>query len=310
MFKRFHTLALAGWLAWSIATAATAGLEPAFRLNQLALAIVDGPAPLRADLARIAIGELAAVYADEARRARHDPHRSANGKGQGRWAAAVQQLADDYAALARSITLVTPVTLDTGPDGSLYLVVDGRLVVAGSPRMNEQALFEQHVIAEFCTLNRCDGLVEVAGTPVPDASSARSTLWLFSDHAGPVCSNGDGLEFQFNSLAYMDQRRVACQQVVSELNLLAGAIVQRVAGGTRVDWNAMAIHGAPAGAEHALTLNPEGDSLRLPLPELAARPELFKRVLPWLAAKVQGQGYSLVVLDAGRLLDIPASVPQ
>lgn len=285
----------------------TVQLEPAFRLNQLAQGIADGPAPLRADLARVAIDELAAVYADEARRALRDKRRGGDASDRRRWAGAVQQLADDYRLLANSIGFLTPVDIDIGPEGSLYLVIDGKLVVASSPRMNEQRLYEQRVIAEFCALNRCNELVR---QPMPEASRSAitpeaSSQWEFSDHTGPVCSNGDGLEFQFRTLENMDLKRIVCQRIVAELELLANAVSRRMASGTRVDWNSVAIHGPPGGSEHTVTLNPEGDTLQLALPELATQNHAFRRVLPWLAAKVRGEHYTLVVLDAGSLLGLP-----
>jgi hypothetical protein len=45
-----------------------------------------------------------------------------------------------------------------------------------------------------------------------------------------------------------------------------------------------------------------GDEARLRLPGLAASKELFRIVRPWLAARVQGQDFHLVVLNARQLM--------
>jgi hypothetical protein len=280
---------------------------PAYRLNRLAANIADGPAMLRADLARIAIDELAMAYADEAARARRDKRRRAQQSDLWRWAAAVEGLAAEYSALAATITFDTPVEINVGPDDDLHLVVAGRSVVVGNPRMREQAAFEQRVIARFCELNLCRDLLDEPDLPVTATAAARrhaEPQWSFSQQAGPVCSTDDGLEFQFRNMEDIGRKREACARVAAELNTLAMAIAQDVAGGIRVDWNRLVIQHLPDGDEQVI-LNGEGDYLRLSLPLLVARQELINVVRPWLAAKVSGQRYTLVVLNAGRLLAPP-----
>jgi len=291
------------------ATAAQAqSATPIYRLNGLAANLAGQPAPLRADLARATIEELAAAYSDEAQRARRDKRDRTQQGELRRWAAAVEQLAVDYTLLAQSILPDTPVELSIGPEGSLYLIVAGRPVVASSPRMREQSAFEQRVIARFCELNRCEGLLDepvatAAPAYLPEVSSA-DVQWAFSQQAGPVCDSGDGLEFQFFTMENLGAKRAACGRVVAELGALAAAVTREVAGGIRVDWNRFVIQHLPDGEEQVI-LNGEGDYLRLALPTLVARQELVDTVRPWLAAKVNGQRYSLVVINAGRMLAPP-----
>ena len=131
---------------------------PVYSLNQLAVRVADEPVPLQSDLARIALTELAAVYADEAEQARYEMRHRAKRPASRRWSVAVQKLADDYAALAESVMPSTTIQVNIGPEGSLYLQLDGKMVVVSSPRMNEQSAFEQRVIERFCNLNRCADL--------------------------------------------------------------------------------------------------------------------------------------------------------
>ena len=283
---------------------------PVYRLNRLAAHLADGPAPLRADLARIAISELAAAYTDEAGRARRDRrHRSQQGD-LWRWAAAVERLAANYTALAESITPDTPVQVSIGPSDSVYLIVAGRPVGVSSPRMREQAAFEQRVIARFCELNRCEDLLDEPDTPAAPATAYQPSTaqWSFSQQAGPVCGTGDGLEFQFQNTDNLERKRAVCAQVVAELNTLAAAIAHDQAGGIRVDWNTLAVRTLPDGDAQQVTLNGEGDYLQLSLPALAMRQDLLAIVRPWLAAKVNGQRYSLVVINAGQRLAAPGQV--
>lgn len=276
---------------------------PTWLLSQLAEGIADGPAALRADLARIAITEMAAEYAAEADQARHEMQRPGKQAELARWSSEVQKLADDYASLAETITQATPVEVTTGPDGSLYLHVAGQLVVASIPRMNEQAAFEQRVVTRFCALNRCADLVDVPmrATAATRPRARATTLWSFSQDAGPTCSSPDGLEFMYRNTDDLGKKRETCTRVVAELNALATAIETEIAAGARVDWQRLAIVTSADGDEQII-LNSSGHTLSLSLPTLAARQELLKRVRPWLAAKVNGTPYTLVITHAEPLL--------
>ena len=272
-----------------------------YPLNQLAENIAHEPAPLRIDLARVALIELAAVYAEEADLARNEERNRKSGLA--RWSAEVQLLADQYAALAETITLSTPIDITNGPEGSLYMHIDGILVVVSSPRMNKQTAFEQQVVTHFCALNRCDDWLNapVNTTSVTTRETHASTLWSFSQKGGPICISRDGLEFMFHNTDDLGQKREACARVVAELSTLATAIEAELATGARVDWLRLKVHSRVDGNEQVI-LNGTGHYLRLPLPALAQRPALINRVRPWLAARVKGTPYTLVITNAGQLL--------
>jgi hypothetical protein len=275
------------------------------RLNQLAARLAEGPASLQADLARIALSELAAVYADEAQRAQQDMRRHPDDHNLHGWAAGVQRLSNDYATLADTVSADTPIELGIGPDHSLNLIVAGRLAVISSPRMNEQAAFEQRIIGQFCTLNRCEDLLDDPVASEGVDSTSPPPQWNFSDQAGPVCTSDDGLEFQFRTLDNLDRKRAACASAVTELHRLSSAITRETATGIRVDWGTLAIYSRPDPDQQKVVLNSNGDSVQLSLPFLAAQQELFAMVRPWLAANVRDERYTLVVINAGRLLAPP-----
>lgn len=299
------TVVLLGCLALASTLARDAWSVPVSRLNELALAIVDEHVVMHTDLAQIALNELAATYEDEATRARQDAR--ANKPGLWRWAAAVQNLATEYRTLAGSITMSTPIDIGIGPENSLFLTIDGRLVAVSSPRMNEQAAFERKIITQFCALNRCEDLLAapMAAAAAPDIDHHNgNTRWSFSQNTGPVCASTDGLQFQFTSMENLGRKRQVCALTVAELDALATAIAGEVTDGARVDWNRLAIHSLADGDEQ-VTINGVGHYVRLPLPILAERRELLELVRPWLAAKVRGAPYTFVVLHAGRLLGPP-----
>ena len=271
-------------------------------LSSLARALVDAPPPMRADFAWIVIAEMAATYAEEATRARRESTRGKDRRGLLRWSNAVEAFAEDLAALSGRIDSTTPVDIRAGPDNSVYLYVDGRPVIVNSPRGAVQVEFERRVQESFCRLQACDSLVFEPPEPVPLARTrAPAPRWSFSQQAGPVCLTDDGLEFQFRDMVNLQRHREICAQVIAELRGLAGAIAAQQSQGVRVDWNDLVIRPLAGETGQRVILNGAGGEVRLALPALAARPDLFRIVRPWLAAKAGGGSYHLVVINAERL---------
>lgn len=304
-------------------TSACAGAKHS-PLSQLATSLVDASAPLRVDLAQAALIELSATYTREARRARNDLRRNPRNRDLRRWADAIDRLAREQSTLAASLTLATPVDISIGPDHDLHLTIAGKPVVIAGPRPREQAALERRILERYCNLNLCDPMA-LAALPSRNethtiyslsSSSAitdldgTNTRWSFSP-AGPSCATGDGLEFQFTNADSLRQKRKLCAQIAAELQQLSAAIARQISMGITVDWNSLQVQAGTEPGIHRVVLNNSGTNIELQLPNLNALPELFDMVRPWLVAKVHGEIYHLVVVNADRvmapLLLIPGS---
>jgi len=289
-----------------LAIAAAADVElPLSRLNRIAVAISKEAEPVRADFARIAIDEMTAAHVTEAEHARQDARARKGDRRREllRWAAAVDDYAAELVAVAETLTPETAVDMSIGHDNSVYLNIGGRPVVVGTPRAREQSEFEQRIIARFCAAYRCEDFV--AGfEPAADPARARGQppSWSFSQYAGPACSTADGLELQFRTMQDLQRKREICARLVAELYQLLAAIDMEAGAGVRTDWNRVEIRGSPNAEQHLVVLNAGGDTLQLALPGLAAVPEFLRRSLPWAAARVKGESYHLVLLNADSLV--------
>ncbi len=283
---------------------AAAEISPApSRLSQLAMALGDAPGPLRSDFAVIAIAQMAEAHSAEAERARREATRLAQQRDPRRWAGAVDAYAAELLGIAGRITPETSLDIKIGPANTVYLVVDGTPVMVNGPLASQQTAFEQQIIERFCGFYSCDELLAGYQAPLPPSRPDTSvTQWSFSQRAGPVCSTADGLEFQFRDMENLAGHREACARIVAELDTLAGGIVRSRASGIRVDWDHIAIQALPGSARHQVRLNPAGAVIIAPLPGLAATPRLFTLLRPWLAARVSGGRYRLVVINADRHL--------
>ena len=276
-------------------------------IHRFAARLQDAPEPLRAEFALAALSELVLVYGREAERARAEIGRGRADQDLPRWSRAVEGLVADLQRLVDGLSPETAVSVSTLYPDTVYLIVDGNPVLLTGPRKGENASLEQRVLERFCSRNDCSDLMEEEerARPAPPAAPVASPLWRFGDAGGPVCASGDGLELQFQTAFDLNEKREACARIVAELNALAAALQRETGRGTRVDWNRLAIRPAADADVQHIALNADGDYLLLPAPSLEQSPELFRLVLPWLAAKVAGKRYNLVVLNTERLLVLP-----
>ena len=276
-------------------------------LVQIARVVTDSPLPMRRDFSWLAITEMASMYTEEAERARLETRHTKRARDAAKWAASVDSYAARMQAMADAITSATPIEIIIGTDKSINLYVAGEPVILTGAFSGQQDVYEQRVIEQFCVLYLCERLLAELDLPVSEADvmvskrAANAAYWSFSQYAGPVCMTEDGLEFQFREMSGMHRMRAACNQIVAELYALVDAIVRSRNRGVPVDWGSVEIYPIADSEGHRVVLN-AGDEARLPLPGLAASKELFRIVRPWLAARVQGQDFHLVVLNARQLM--------
>ena len=276
---------------------------------QLARVLHDSPLPMRSDFAWLALTQMAEFYAEEAARARRELGHTSRARDASQWAASVDDYARKIQTLADSITTATPIIITVGIDNSVHVYVDSQPVILTGAISGQQSVYEQRVVERFCILYLCEDLLpeleygERESSVALTQTDATRAYWSFSQYAGPVCMTNDGLEFQFQQATDLGEKREACTRVVAELSELAMAITREQQQGVRIDWAALKVRPAPADEPQRVILATRVEIV-LPLPMLAANPKLLEMVRPWLKARVRGEAYSLVVLNAGRLMGL------
>ncbi|MEN8204556.1 MAG: hypothetical protein ABFS24_00975 [Pseudomonadota bacterium] len=275
---------------------------------QLARVLHESPLPMRSDFAWLALTQMAEFYIEEAARARREAHHTLRVRDASQWAASVDDYARKMSALADSITSATPISITVGIDDSVHIYVEGQPVILTGAISGQQSVYEQRVIERFCTLYICEDLLpeleySAGETSVVAHTDETRAYWSFSQYAGPVCMTNDGLEFQFQQATDLGEKREACTRAVAELSELARAIGREQQQGVRVDWDALKVLPGQSGESQRVILAARID-IQLPLPMLVENPDLLALVRPWLKARVRGESYSLVVLNAERLMGL------
>ena len=279
---------------------------------QLARELHDSPYPMRSDFAWLALTQMAEFYTGEAARARRELRHTSRAGGVSSWAAAVEDYARKIDALANSMTTETSIVISVDSTNNVFVYVDGQPVIITGAIGGQQSAYEQRVLERFCILYVCEDLLpelEYSERDLPaivTETDASTAYWSFSQYTGPVCMTNDGLEFQFQQMSDMGEKRVACTRVVAELSELARAIAREQQQGKRINWETLEILPAPADEPQRVRLAARVE-VRLELPMLSGKPKLLAIVRPWLMARVRGDTYSLVVLNADRLMGLDGS---
>ena len=292
---------------------ASANTASASVVAQLARVLQESPLPMRSDFAWLAVTQMAEFYSEEAARARTESRNTTRARELSQWAAAVDDYARKLAVLAESITTETPIGISVAMDDTVQVYIGRQPVILTEAISGQQSVYEQRLLERFCTLYICEDLLpdlESGGLAIPAtvASTNEATAyWSFSQHAGPVCMTADGLEFQFQQLSGLGEKRAACSRVVAELSELAKAIAHEQQRGVSIRWDMLEILPAPAPGDPQRVMLAARVEIRLALPMLVELPKLLKIVRPWLIARVRGEDYPLVVLNAEHLLGLEHS---
>jgi HPt (histidine-containing phosphotransfer) domain-containing protein len=287
--------------------AAASGDVPA--LTRLARQLQDSPMPMRSDFAWLALTQMAAFYTEQAERARLETRATPRARETAKWAASVDAYADRIAVLADSISNESAITISVGISNEVHVYVDGQPVILTAAISSQQAAYESRVLERYCILYICEDLLQDADFDEPALAAEYVTTdpglayWSFSQHSGPVCMTNDGLEFQFQQLSDLTMKRAACSQVVAELSALASALAREQQQGASINWKSLAVHPASPETDNRVSISMHED-IHLRLPTLAGLPQLLKMVRPWLTARVRGDTFQLVVLNAEYLLGL------
>ena len=261
------------------------------------------------DFAAAALAELAEVYLAEADLARGDARR-AEGRSRSRllgWSVAVDQYASQLMLLLDDMEQGYSLALWQSPEGSATVTVADRPVILEHPRADQQAAYEQRVLADFCGSHDCQKITaRVPGPePIPVAITRVNPLWTFTQ-TGPVCSN-EGLEVHFGSTRNLATLRGICDELVRELAALATELAWQSRHGVQIDWENLSIAPTPGRPEHLVRLGAGGDAVLLTVPLLFSSPQLVADTRPWLRARAAGEKPGPIRLDAAKYgwLEIP-----
>ena len=278
-------------------------------LTRLAQQLQDSPLPMRSDFAWLALTQMAAFYTEEAERARRETRATPRARDAAQWAASVDAYAGKIALLADSISSESAINIAVGISNEVHVYVDGQPVILTAAISNQQAAYESRVLERYCILYICEDLLQDVDFDEPALAAEYVTTdpglayWSFSQHSGPVCMTNDGLEFQFQQMSDLAMKRAACSQVVAELSALASALAREQQQGASINWRSLAVHPAAPETDNRVSIGMHED-IHLRLPTLAGLPQLLKMVRPWLTARVRGDTFQLVVLNAEYLLGL------
>lgn len=281
------------------------------RFQRLVVSLEQAESPSRSHFARIALLEMAEIHIAEAGLARQQSVEAERPERLLGWSLAVEAYARELLQLHEEVERGAQVALLPALLADPGIVVGPRSIIISHPRGDQQETLEQAIIKRFCEQEDCLRLlsaeIEVAPEPILASSSSRPPSWSFT-RSGPVCEQ-DGLQIQFpaaggRGAGSLAQHRSLCEQLFSELQLLAAELRTQLRQGVVPDWRELSISATPHRPEHSVRLNSAGDGVLLAVPLLHSTPGLLARIIPWLRPLAEsgvGPGLTLQAGDLGWL---------
>ena len=243
---------------------------------------------MRADFAATALGNLASAYALEAERARQESPEQEGSAALLAWSRAVERYAAGLQLLLEDIELGFPVDLVQDEKGPLGVRVADRTVILSHPRLDQQDLYEQQVLADFCSRQRCAQFTvpQTEVESIPLSAGRVRPAWAFTGD-GALCSYR-GVHVRFGLRADLASARSTCEQFMVELMTLTHELAWQRRHGVHPDWGELTIAAVPHRPMHQVRLNDRGDVLLVTLPIMASSPGLLSAVRPWLEVRLGG----------------------
>ena len=270
------------------------------RFQRTAIFLQNADAELQADFASVALSRLAHVYMAEAELARDEFQRERKDRKLLAWSQAVERYAHQLPLLQEDIELGFPVFLRPDQRNTLTVAVGDRVVMLSHPRSDQQAAFEQSILALFCARHPCNEFTPSTDSvsAIPVSTAQIKPEWNFSEN-GPVCSHQQ-ISVEFSRKADLAHARTLCTQFLHEAMSLAQEISWQHRHGVDVDWLRLSMHATPGRPEHRIQLNSLGDSILIVAPLLHRSPELLQDLQGWFKSEMSGDEAVPVILKASK----------
>jgi hypothetical protein len=284
--------------------------EGGSRFERTVVAVEAAPAAMQVQFARIALSELYQIYLAEADLARHEASQLEDDAKLTNWAAAVDQFASQLLLVIEDVATGFPLSISITTPGVVGLIIAGRQILLTHPRADQQRAYEQQVLTEFCSREKCTQLTAEADTleAIPLSTPTVNPLWSFTRDEAVCYSDEDGVRVKYHSTRKLARLRAHCNQLFHEIRSLRAELRWQKYHGVEPDWQSLELQPTPGRPEHLLTLNQQGDSALLSLPLLKASPGLLPLLTPWLEAELENVQQPPLLIDAKRFgwgLDSP-----
>ncbi|MEH6582686.1 MAG: hypothetical protein V7754_12175 [Halioglobus sp.] len=281
----------------------TTNTAQASRFKRTAQALNENPNTPLTLFANIALSELIQIYLAEADLARNEAHERDNNQKLMRWAQAVDQFSSQLLLVLDDVDDGFPISLSVAATGPVGLTVADRIILLTHPRADQQRAYEQRVLSDFCSREKCLALLEPAESlaPIPVTTPYEQAQWSFSE-TGPQChSNSVAIQVRFANARQLPRLRALCTQLFFEVASLVAEIRWQMRHGVVVDWAVLSLTPTPGQPQHLLTLNSSGDSALLSLPLLYGTQGLLAILNNWLPAEVASGEQEILLLDGAEL---------
>lgn len=318
-------------LMWALPAAALSSQQS---LISAARELSKASAARRAAFVEAAVAELSAAHRAAAREGAKRRARNANpvDNKTANWSKGTQAYVGRLQQAAAAARAGAPVRLVVDRGRLLRVVVGhqpARQFIVAAPQAKGRPALERAILRRLCAVDGCGSAsltsvrgepplstvrisapqaTPIAGTapPAPALTSYRPTAP--SKPAPPVAprlvsslASADGLACAQHEVRHHVLYDNACKALLLDVRALVQALHAAARRGVMIDWR-MPARPQAKGDNYELAVNGHGGTVNVPMPALAAVPELLVEILPWAQARLYGRFQTLALQPPSHLV--------
>ncbi len=271
--------------------------------TQLTQFVAEADMQARQDFAWISISELIATYERViSESALERPDSSKERIKLTSWRSGAAAFSRDLQRLRERLRESVEVEVQPGGVGAAVIFIDGSPLVLSGPEIGAADRIETRILGDFCTMYLCPEFSTGNEAASPEVAPVGRGMWLLSNQRLPRYQTPDGLVFVFADLSARREKQETCEIIAGELRTLVGGLGASRRAGLAIDWQRLQVRPLKGAAGYHVTVNANGDYLRLELPYLSRHELLDLGGREWVKKRFDHQPAGVVFRNAGRFV--------
>lgn len=281
------------------------------KLIQLALHLEVADNELRYEFIYLALAEMYNTYTDELDRSYkklpRDPKKRAKIS---RWRYAIQSYIDSLDNMFLLLDSGQPIDFFISPQNKIILLIAQQPVIISGPNTGANKQIESNIVNEFCQRYDCreyfaeaiDSERNTIGAGVTDKQldyyDSTTSYWSIKNNMQAEFITSNGISFVFKNFKNRSEKELWASSLVNELEVLNDSLNDAHNKGNRIQWSFVNIHELPlTDNAYKISINSNGDFIKISLPILGANPALFAQLKPLIESHFDNRLISYIIIE-------------
>ena len=200
-----------------------------------------------------------------------------------------------------------PISYFISPQDKIFLLIGDVPVIITGPNAGADKQIEHNIVEQFCLRYNCQNYFASRDSPAEKIlfTELLSSEWSIRSRNQVSYVLDNGLTFNFSSMNNRPEKELWANKLSTELNVILKNLHRAKEKGKTTEWSLLMIAPLPlTDNAYKLVINFQQDFIKISLPILGEKPELFNSLIPWLKKHFEHQpGYRMIINNAEQYLN-------